>query len=301
MKHRRLNGEQRGVVLVISLVLLAVAAVALAGVAGRSATEALAAREAERSLGQRWLVRSAEATLLPAAEAVLRAQEEGLSGGGIGNRVDLVFAAADGQTRVRVAVSDKSAKVQADALLVRGEDAAEGRLRDLLRHQGLAGSRVRLRPLPEEEGERGPSPARVLSYAQVFEAATPEELMGRPPRPGLAAGVTLWGDGRLHFGRASPAAMEAVLSPELSAYDINRLARERDRVKLVGVAEADASLEGALDRLDLREGPRRAAAERLSARGDGLRPLGGVRRTRGGLRTSAAAPERAGRCRVAGR
>ncbi len=204
--------RQRGYILLMTLLLLAVAGIALAGASRTSLDKALRAKEAQRTLQRRWGILSCHAAFLARAEDLLnQAQEQ--SGEPVSRvRVRLTL----GQQEFEVVVADEQAKMNANWLYEqRGRERTETSVRKLA---GLSGDgiRVRLTPTPQPEPQEGQSPEQQLpalgSFAQIFPSATPTQLIGTPHRPEAAASayVTLWGSGKLNFRRATRPVLKQV-------------------------------------------------------------------------------------------
>jgi hypothetical protein len=203
-------------------------------------------------------VLSCQRTFLPAADAVIE-QAERAQGRPLasiparvvlsGQSIDLMFA-------------DESAKVDVNLLVQRqGKAQAEAAVKSLVRRSGvnvraklLAGAPRKARPADpdrdapshdtvnddaDDDGDYRP----LQSFGQVFPDAPPERLAGTSGRPGASRDVTCWGDGVLHFNRASADALRQVCLPRLGAARTNRLLRLREQSPAMRVDEALAALQ----------------------------------------------------------
>lgn len=238
MRRKR---QQSGFALLLTLVLLMIAVVALAQVARQSAGEALHALDAGEELQRRWAVTSSRATLLPRAVGVLN------EASGTDWRVSCELSGMP----FELVFTDEQAKYNPTAmglLQVNGDPLVTPRqmtsvVRNLSQTRHGSGramaSQVVLRPTVAFESKPGDRVQRTLNdaefavyqgYGQLFDAASAQELLGEAGRPGMAANLTCWGNGRLNINRAPKPVIEQMLLPILGASGATAflLAREDD-------------------------------------------------------------------------
>jgi hypothetical protein len=224
--------RHRGYVLVLTLALLVLAASVMVSIGRATLRHGAVAREAQESLQLRWGAASCRGALLPYVEQVLvRAEAERKAA------LPTLRASIElGGRRFDLVLSDESAKANVNAELDGASvPTAENRLRQALSGTGLMGA-VKLRPVAFETARSAPAATHpttqattapvgqtVLSFAQVFDPATPQTLLAA--RAGAIAPIellTCWGNSALNVQRASPAAMKLALCPPLSAIDVER-------------------------------------------------------------------------------
>lgn len=234
---------ERGYILLVTLMLLALASLALLAVTRASLARSADTREAERHLQERWSTLSCSRSLLPRAEAVLAAAEATSHVPIVSVRKTLQLNAMP----VELVFGDESAKANVNSLLERGREDATVAARQLLSGTGLAG-RLELRPERLLAG-------RVGSLVEVFGNVRPEELLdGRQP---ASDRLSAWGDGRINAYRASPDVLKAVLSPTLNVSHLTQIAALRS-------ATPRPSLSTMLGQLELTAPQRQFAEARLA-------------------------------------
>lgn len=147
----------------------------------------------------------------------------------------------------------------------------------------------------QEQAVTGPGAPAYTSFGQIFAAATPEQLLGREnrlpgsrpaphgraghlpgdglpgagaggelpgaggtlPGAGIASDVTVWGDGRIHFRRASRAALLAACAPVLGPGEVEQIVQLRQQ-------QPGLSLTALLNQLQLEEQQRATARALLT-------------------------------------
>jgi type II secretory pathway component PulK len=241
-------------VLVLTLVILALAVTVTAGVCRSSLAKAERSVRAANDLQRRWAAVSCKRAFLPNAETVLAAAEATRGQSLVSCQARLTLG---GQT-IDLVFADETAKLNVnDVVRRRGKAQAEASVAALVREGGTS-IRTRLlagkpqaavaRPAKRVPGRAAPEPppdpqpaddndepdARPLqSFGQVFPDSGPAALFGhaglfgQAARPGPAAAVTCWGDGRLHFRRAPDAVLARACVPPLTAAQAGRLVRLR--------------------------------------------------------------------------
>ena len=258
-----LSRRQHGYALLVTLLLLTIAAVAMAAVGRQSLDQALVALRAEQDLQQRWTTLTSRSVLLPLAEkAISNAEvqrEQTLGSVTIKTRLN--------DTDYAFVFTDEQAKANVNALQrYRGRDQLVYVLRRLIPAGSAGLTKVRLRPVLQQPPARSSAlktPARELSllgsYAQVFERALPEYLVGQRPRASIAAHLTCWGNGQLNVRRASRPALQEICTPLLGLQEVDQLIAIRQE-------SPDFNLTDVLDRLNLTHHQRQELAGRLTDR-----------------------------------
>jgi type II secretory pathway component PulK len=216
------RGTRRtGFALLMSLVLVLLMGTVLAGLAWRSMTGALEARGAAEELQRRWAVTSLRAALLDHVEELLSEAELGDEKGGGAWQAEKQPRKAVAAIRVtcqlagedyELVLTDEQAKLNVNALMAEaGRVKAQAIVARLAAaSDGQSGQNVAMN-LRAVTASKGTPNAKGLSgvgaYGQVFEAASPESLVGDGQTPGLADAITCWGSGRVNVRRASDAVL----------------------------------------------------------------------------------------------
>lgn len=229
MSHRPLESGHRdhGVVLLITLVLIAIAAVVLAATARRSMSAALDVATATEDLQRRWAAVSLEAALADSVGSIL--DRETAKGIEPIRRIDAEIEF--GTARVTVAITDEQATVNVNALLAgRSRSGLVAAVRALSRPiEDVADEPLRVRLRPQTQ--------RVSSFAQVFDRPSPQQILS------VAPDVTCWGNGRLNWRRASDRALKTFAAPAVGSAAINQLIDLRKDDELT-LEQAIAQLDG---------------------------------------------------------
>jgi len=230
------RGTQRGFILLLTVLVLALAGVVFAAAARHGFQWALSAQQAQQSLQRRWAAASASGVVLPAAEELLAA---------VGSSASLTLSLTLGSERYQVVVADEGAKLHALTLEAWiGRSAAERLVREVVRACG-SGAEVRLRRYEARVADGAAMPM-LASYSQVFAQPDPAEL-SRPAGPGGL--VTCWGDGRLNYMRASEVVLRGLAASVAGPLAAGRLVELRER-------NPRAELEEVLGQLKLDENRR---------------------------------------------
>lgn len=249
------RARDRGFALLLVLVVVLIAGAALAGVARLSASEALSAQAAERELQRRWIERTAVATLLGRADALIEAenqrrrteQRERVRRMGGGEppfepvaelRVSCELAGVD----YDLVLTDEQAKANVNRLLADlkpGEvRRIVGKLIDDAETTDGRPAEVRLQPISYDDGDEPDAQAAadgstrpalppIGSFAQVFERITARQLVGEGVGLGHAAYMTCWGDGRVNIHRVRADVLHAMADKTLGRYVVNTLLAAR--------------------------------------------------------------------------
>lgn len=254
----------RGFVLVMTLVLLMLAVASMVGLARRSALAALGASDSEKLLQRRWLIRSVQATLLAQAERIFIEQERrwpDQPAGRVERTVQVdVF-------KLRLVLADEQAKVNLNALL-QGKPPPQAlqsikRLLPAGSNHGQPEAEIRLRPDPSNKSlapeDRDAATPMFVTFGQVFDAPTPQWLMGDRDHAGASSLMTCWGDGRLNLLRADAWSTHALLDGVIGELAVDRLLTALGRQPRPTVAQLVAGL-------SLTEAQRRSVAGLLADR-----------------------------------
>jgi len=236
------RSHEPGFALLMVLLLVMLAGVALAGIARRSVHEAVDAQSAVDDLQRRWAVTSAREALLPQAERLLNRAERGhgmdltrpLPRNAGEHRNDPVaelrLTCELAGTTYDLVFTDEQAKLDLNHRLNReGVGSTRAAARRLVASASAArgsDAEVALRPLPDEDDSGMP---RLVGFAQVFEHARPEALLGEAEGDGLAADLTLWSSGRVNVRRASADVVQRACDGVLTAGEVAALLDERRR------------------------------------------------------------------------
>ena len=182
----------------MTLLMLALAVIALAGVCRLSLHKINRARVEVGLLQERWAVASCRGTLLPRAMTVLAARER-QGGKPIASTTRLLTL---NNHQYELTFADEQAKPNLTAMGANGDRAAIERfVRGLARETDLT---VDLRPTLRSREVKGDMSPAYESFGQVFNCAPPRQIQA------VSVGFTCWGDHRLNWRRASPAALAAV-------------------------------------------------------------------------------------------
>ncbi len=250
----------RGYVLVMTLVLLALMVLALTGTVRLSLRRASEAQLAQQQLQHRWGMLSCQHTLLPRTEEFLSSQQliKQRPLASVRRTIQL------GGTSFELIFADEQAKANANVLLQRrGKQNAERILRELLIGSPLAG-RLQLRPFEPQRPARTALPL-IGDYGQIIEFTGIESLLQGDEGQSLAGQITCWGDGRLNFRRASEQALRSLACPPLDSGRVQQMLNLR-------ATSPQLSLSQVLDRMQLSTFQHSAAEASLSE-GSGAQSL----------------------------
>lgn len=186
--------------LLLTLVVLALAAVILALGARRTTAATRVAMQAERDLKRKCALAAGDLFLAKADRLLTTTQ------GGKNQPLPTArFSLELSDQRVEVLLADEQAKPNLNTLAQRLSDSD---LTQLI--ERLGGNHAAALQDPD---------APFWCLEQLRPGSMPAALLGSPwpdpSRPNLAGAVTLWGNGKLHWRTASPAALVAVLGPEV--------------------------------------------------------------------------------------
>lgn len=241
-----------GYVLLVTLLLMAVAGASLAVVSRRSLRSALSAKQTVVSLQRHWGAVTCQKALLPMAKRLLNQAEQEQREKLSSLRLSLTL----GGQPFELIVADEQAKVNVNALVNRrGKRVAEDDVKSFIRKAG-SGAMVKIKPLwdvsrPAGSNTTAPNATRadastlpaIGSFAQVFPHASPDQLIESDEgRPSIASQVTCWGDGKVHFHRASQQVLATVCSGVLTVDEVDRLVSLRNESPDIELQQAIAQL-----------------------------------------------------------
>ncbi|MBI1368400.1 MAG: hypothetical protein GC162_07065 [Planctomycetes bacterium] len=203
------TSRSSGFALLMAMLLVALVSVALSGVARRSLSRANAANAAATDLQKRWGERSCEAAFVTLAVEQMNKREEK-------TREPVTQQAGTvtlGGVRFDLLVQDEDAKVNVNHLeAIIGEKSMGKAIRDMVRRVQRDAVPVRLEPLKASIGNAAQQRAmpRYGGYEQVFNM-TPSAYLGSMTKPNATSTLfTCWGEGRVNYLRATPAALAAI-------------------------------------------------------------------------------------------
>lgn len=244
----------RGYALLLTLVMLALTAVAVASLAHTSASDALAARQAERDLQRRWAETGCRRVLMPAMQSRLEDEldrwryEADRTDPGSAPPSSVSTQITLGGVLLDVRVDDQQALPNLNTLLQTGLGDPALEVQRVVAQAGLQG-RLAPSPLDADPARRLGLPA-YASWGQVYAQAPPEQLSGmsmdrrtvhragaapqiefshkvhpqvipggssRGTSGGWGVLLTLWGDGRLNLWTASGWSVHRVLDERIGA------------------------------------------------------------------------------------
>jgi len=232
--HQCASGARSGMVLLLTLVILALVSSWLTIMVSRSARIQLSAQSAQRELQSRWAQQSLQRVCLLHAKEILDTDTDSKSESA-GSWLNVSIAQNDYQ----VCVSDEQSKYNIATRLGSGtlEEAASV-LRGL-----VPDGRVNLAELRRAQLHQG-SGAGLSTYDQLWLEIDPESIFGSQISPGYFQGITLWGDGRLNLEHATEAVCVQAMRGILTSSEARQLYREYR-------ATPDANLDTILVSLDI--------------------------------------------------
>lgn len=240
----RTRSAQPGFVLLMALVLVLLAGTLLAGVVSRSMLGALESQGAALELQRRWAVASCRSTFLGRVEELLDKAERGESARGSEEAseayqnkpmAELRVACSLAGIEYELVFTDEQAKMNLNSLskevsLGDAQAAVERLIVDLgTGHKRSAGVRLRMLVDSKDSQERNAGLLKVGGYGQVFEGVSPEHLIGQKGAPGIAQGITCWGDGKVNLRRAPAAVIERACEKSLRRDVVRAFLAARDR------------------------------------------------------------------------
>jgi len=250
--------HNKGFVLLMALLVVAIAGAVLATSARRSHRRLLAAGDAHRDLQVRWGTISVRAMCLPSAELILVRDEAKARKPLVSTRRQITL----GGIQFDLIFTDEQAKANADLLSAReGKAGIERSVRAL-----QAGLRrivaVELHPAEPKPRpktvEEGMAPELYTSLDQILLIKRPADLVPHDARDATVADrLTCWSNGKVNFKRADSVVLREVLHDVLDESHIARLINFNRKTP-------DGSLYEAVEAMDLTDEKRQAALERLT-------------------------------------
>lgn len=214
------NTGQRGFVLVMTLVVLALASAAMARLANRSLWIVRRGAEAERALEERWTLITCRMAILDRSEELLTAaaNEQATLGYGWPYPAELEVVFRLGGRAIRLQVHDENAKLNLNWLQQqRPEDVFS-----LLSRTAVYG-RIPIKLRTSDTKQRSHEPV-FGSWGQVVHLAQLEERQDLIDelRP-ITKAFTCWGHGKVNVSRASDQTLRALLDGLLLPQEIEEL------------------------------------------------------------------------------
>jgi hypothetical protein len=231
-------------VLIAVLGLLVLSATLLVAVSRTATRSALAARSADEDLQRRWGVATCRKAVLPYAEQMLTALEQGRRR----PTAKLETSIRLGAMNFDLIVADEQAKANVNTILQAADlTSAESRIRGALAGSGLANN-VKLRPTlgpvvfplepttaptsqPTTQPQQPQRPAPTIgAFAQILSDVPPSRLI-RPAaasRLAVADLLTCWSSGEINARRATAQALQLAAGRSVSGTEIGRLVDARD-------------------------------------------------------------------------
>jgi len=214
--------RQRGVALLMALLVVALVGGVLAVCARRSAQAALAAGEDLQQLQVRWAMISARQVLLPRCPELLDQVKVEHQPWPRLRAVKLAMGRLD----LELVVADEQAKANLNLLARQMDDPSL--LQVLQEFQGMCHQPLGIELSAPAAGSRIPPEDRFASYEQFIRFDHPRQLLA-DLETSLVGQVSCWGDGRLNWHKSTELAMKTVLSRHLSAAQIRKLLDLRQR------------------------------------------------------------------------
>lgn len=233
-----------GFMLVMTLVLLAIVGTTAVAMARRSMAQSTAAIQAENDLQRVWGMRSVMTLLAGSAEQVIEAAQA---------RQDqpirsVHFQVTLNRVPLRILLTDEQARPNVDTLADHlGTSQAQSRIMRLMGEEQTSFDEmipVRLRPLERTtlalagRDVASRSWPRFVGYSAVFEKQDLAVVTGLTEASETGTAITCWGDGRLHWTRATPQAIAAVCEDLIGLHHIQTLVRLRQEQPGLGSQEA---------------------------------------------------------------
>jgi hypothetical protein len=243
----RRRKSNRGFVLLLVLVILAIAATVLASLTRANCDRALDAAGRRRSVQRRWALASLEQLLTDSAEMLLAAEET--------ERERPVAHTSDAlqlaDLKIRYTLSDEQAKANVNHLAEASGMADVAMSIRELQAEAPRVLPVLLRPAKPDASLITPAPQIYSSYEQLFALQRPEQLLDLETGRQIAGwNITCWGSGRLHYKRSSRQVLRRRLAGLLNETQIETF--------VTFLAEhPDCTKSEALDAIDLGRLPRK--------------------------------------------
>lgn len=218
-----LESNNKGFVLLMVLVLLAVASVVLASLARQSCELAAQASAARRDLQLRWGCVSAREMLLPSAAQLLAQPENEGDRPPCSIRKSLTL----GTIKFDLVLCDEQAKANVNILAKYREGQGVDGVVQTLQSSARNNLRVQLRPAkPQNDLSFVGLPPLYAGYDQIFEYKHPSELAYPASTEDTPVShLTCWGNGQVNFQKAPREVLRAVTEGVLDETQLDALVK----------------------------------------------------------------------------
>jgi hypothetical protein len=219
-----------GFALLLTLFLIVMVGIALTGLARRSMLGALEAQDATEELQRRWALTSLRAATLSRVPILLEHGEQTRS---TRQRVvslpELHLTCRLSGTDYDLVLTDEQAKLNVDRFFRQTNSTnAQNAIKRLLPRSTESSASVNVHLRPQARQGDGQSLPALGAFGQLFDQASPHDLLGTTQQPGLSSQITCWGDGRINIRRAAPEVIQLVCDQILTRDQITKLIRRRD-------------------------------------------------------------------------
>ena len=223
IESRRSKSSRRGIVLLMTVAMIALASAALTRLANDSLSLVARGTVAQRELQRRWTHASCRLTILNRAQDLFRQREAVIISQGAGwpRQADMQLSFAIAHESLSIILSDEQARANVNMLNRKNEQRLYTELARV-----AAGSAVPLRFSPAPT-DNSPTPA-FSSWGQIIDfRAVSESQSIADTLSGIKSNFTCWGDGRINICRASDDVVRLALFDMLSAIEIEKLLEAR--------------------------------------------------------------------------
>jgi type II secretory pathway component PulK len=219
-----------GFALLLTLFLIVMVGIALTGLARRSMFGALEAQDATEELQRRWALTSLRAATLSRVPILLAIAEKSRS---TRQRVvslpKLPLTCRLSGIDYDLVLTDEQAKLNVDRFLRQTNSTdTQNAIKRLMPRSTESSASVHVHLRPSARQGDGQSLPALGSFGQLFDQASPQDLLGTNQQPGLSSRITCWGNGRINIHRASPEVLQLVCDQILTRDQITKLLRRRD-------------------------------------------------------------------------
>lgn len=229
--------HKQGFALLVVLLVLTLAGTLLVLAAQYSGQSALFAKETQEKLQQKWTLRSCESVLLPQTETFLANQEQETQEPVL--QWTLSFQLNGQELELRFA--DEQAKVNANTFLAQHGPEALRPVAAELQQDCNSPLPIYLPADPHKIPAQNSSEKTYQTPEQFWQCEYPAQLIDQEGESQPVDQMTLWGDGKVHFRRASEPVLKEMTQDLLTGDEIQKLLDYRNSHPLE--ASADAALQ----------------------------------------------------------